>query len=243
MRRACKHLIIAIDGAELFVIGGKHAAASVHTPAAAWEDVFDCRSRPEPSEAPDFRGSDPPPPQKKQSKLHSTFAFFLLPLCITFERRIFHTVSHLKRRLNEEDGDESFHRCGSRLKNGAAWEGAGNQIRFTPNEVSGDGISFFLRRTAALPFKMTRADYVSAFTRRLCLRWERMPIRRRANFVYLFAQRPPFIKQLCSYVGDGTRAAALAAAFCWRLFCCCTSPRFPPSPTTTHTFTHPVNGG
>lgn len=46
MRRAGKHLITAIDGAELFVIGGKHAVASVHTPAAAWEDVFDCRSSP-----------------------------------------------------------------------------------------------------------------------------------------------------------------------------------------------------
>lgn len=46
MRRACKHLIIVVNGAELFVIGGKHAVASVHTPAAAWEDVFDCRSSP-----------------------------------------------------------------------------------------------------------------------------------------------------------------------------------------------------
>ena len=56
MRRACKHLIIAIDGAELFVIGGKHAAANVHTSAVAWEDMFDCRSNPK-HLRPDFWGS------------------------------------------------------------------------------------------------------------------------------------------------------------------------------------------
>lgn len=66
MRRACKHLIIAIDGAEVFVIGGKHTAATLHTPASAWEDVFDGRSSPN-HLRPDFRGSHP---QKRKKTLN-----------------------------------------------------------------------------------------------------------------------------------------------------------------------------
>lgn len=77
----CKHLIIAIDVAELFVIGGKHTAASVHTSAAAWEDIFDCRSSPN-HLRPDFRGSE-----AKKNKANCTQ---LLSFCF------YHFASYLK---------------------------------------------------------------------------------------------------------------------------------------------------
>lgn len=54
--RACKYLIITIDGADLFVIGGSCTASTVQTSAAMWEDIFDCRSNPN-TPKPDFRGA------------------------------------------------------------------------------------------------------------------------------------------------------------------------------------------
>lgn len=67
-----------------------------------------------------------------------------------------------------------------------------------------------------------------------------MPIRRRANFVYLFAQRPPFIKQLRSYVGDGTQGCSpgggvLLEAVLLLHLC--------KVPAISNHNTHPVNGG
>lgn len=59
-----------MHGADLSVIGGSCTAATVLTSAAAWEDVFDCRSNSHPLKAA-FRGSRPKQKEANCSQLLS----------------------------------------------------------------------------------------------------------------------------------------------------------------------------